>query len=211
MAPFTGFPPEAIEFFERLEMDNSKPFWEEHKSTYLSAVRDPMDALLAELEPRFGAGKVFRPYRDVRFSKDKTPYKTNIAATLDHGPYLSLSAAGFAAGSGYYDMAPDQIARYRDAVVDDRSGRALEAVVAKVRKAGPEVQARDALKTAPRGYPKDHPRIELLRYKGVIAWQEWPVEPWLHTPEVAKRVVAFHQQVAPLLAWLDDHVGPSRS
>jgi uncharacterized protein (DUF2461 family) len=77
---FRGFPEEALIFFEGLEADNSKPYWTDHKDSYDEHVRAPVLALLAELEDEFGAGKIFRPYRDVRFSKDKTPYKTNVAA-----------------------------------------------------------------------------------------------------------------------------------
>ena len=207
---FTGWPAEAIAFFEGLEADNSKTYWHANRETYDTCVRAPMDALLAELAATYGDGKVFRPYRDVRFSKDKTPYKTNIAATLERGPYLSLSADGLAAGAGYYMMEADQLARYRAAVADDASGVDLERVVAKARKAGLEVNGRDELKTAPKGYPKDHPRVELLRYKGLITWKQWPVEPWLGTAKVKQHVVKFYDQSRPLLAWLDAHVGPSR-
>jgi uncharacterized protein (DUF2461 family) len=71
------------------------------------------------------------------------------------------------------------------------------------------VHGRDVLKTAPRGYPAEHPRIELLRYKGVVAWQEWPVEPWLTTPDAKRRVAAFLVATRPLAAWLASHVGDS--
>jgi uncharacterized protein (TIGR02453 family) len=207
---FKGWPAEALEFFDGLEADNSKAYWQDHKETYERCVRAPMDALLAELAPTYGEGKVFRPYRDVRFSKDKSPYKTNIAATLANGPYLSLSAEGLSAGAGYYMMEPDQLARYREAVADDTSGAELVGVVATARRKGLEVNGHDELKTAPKGYPKDHPRIDLLRYKGLVTWRSWPVEPWLGTAKAKQRIVQFYDQSRPLLDWLDHNVGPSR-
>ncbi|MGZ5371976.1 DUF2461 family protein, partial [Aeromicrobium sp.] len=73
MVDFTGFPEAALDFYDDLEVDNTKAFWEAHKSTYANAVAAPMKALTAALEDEFGAAKVFRPYRDVRFAKDKTP------------------------------------------------------------------------------------------------------------------------------------------
>ena len=206
---FKGWPAEAIEFFEGLEADNSKAYWQDHKDVYETLVRGPMDELLAELAPEFGEGKVFRPYRDVRFSADKSPYKTAMGASLAGGGYVHLSAEGLGAGSGMYMMAPDQLERFRQAVSDDRSGGELARIVAKVTKAGIEVSAHDALKTAPKGYPKDHPRIELLRQKGLITWKAWPVAAWLGTKQAKTRVVEFLRASQPINGWLAEHVGPT--
>ncbi len=206
---FRGWPVEAVEFFDGLLTDNSKTYWQEHRSVYDECVRTPMEALLAELEPTFGAGKVYRPYRDVRFSTDKTPYKTAIAASLAGGGYVQMSADGLGAGCGLYHPAADQLDRYRRAVADDRSGRDLVKRVEAARRAGLDVTARESLKTAPRGYPKDHPRIELLRQKGLVAWQEWPVGAWLGTKRAKDRIVGFLDAAAPIRDWLDHHVGDS--
>jgi uncharacterized protein (TIGR02453 family) len=205
---FRGWPAEALEFFEGLEADNSKTYWERNKHVYESAVRAPMEALLDDLEPEWGEGRIFRPYRDIRFSADKSPYKTNIAAVVGDG-YVQLGADGLGAGCGMYEMAPDQLDRYRRAAADDRSGRELEALVADARAAGVAVTAHDVLKTAPRGYPKDHPRIELLRHKGLITWQEWPAGAWLGTPRAKDRVVEFFRRSKPIAEWLRANVGPS--
>src|ERR1700746_2806662 len=118
---FRGWPVEAVEFYEGLEADNSRTYWQEHKALYERAVKGPMEELLAELAGQFGEGKIFRPYRDVRFSADKAPYKTHMAATLSSGGYVQLSSAGLGAGSGMYMMAPDQLDAYRRAVADDRT------------------------------------------------------------------------------------------
>jgi uncharacterized protein (TIGR02453 family) len=206
---FRGWPVEAIEFYEGLEADNSKVYWQDHKAIYERAVVGPMVELLAELTPEFGEGRIFRPYRDVRFSADKSPYKTAIAAEMGGGGYLQLSSAGLAAGAGAYMMAPDQLERFRRAVVDDRSGPVLEALVAAARASGIEVTARESLKTAPRGYAKDHARVDLLRGKGLITWRQWPVAAWLGTAQAKKRVVEFFHASAPIKEWLASNVGDS--
>src|SRR6266699_2836832 len=160
---FKGWPAEAIEFYEGLEADNSKTYWQENKAVYEELVRGPMDALLAELAPEFGEGRIFRPYRDIRFSKDKSPYKTAIGATLARGGYVQFSAEGLSAGSGSYHPAPDQLDRFRRAVADESSGAKLADIVAAITRAGYGIAAHDMLKTCPKGYPKDHPRVDLLR------------------------------------------------
>jgi len=203
---FRGWPVEALEFYEALEADNSKAFWQRHKETYETIVRAPMEDLLAELAPEWGEGRIFRPYRDVRFSPDKTPYKTNIAATIGRR-YVQLSANGLAAGAGMWEMAPDQLERYREGVDDERAGAELERIVATIRSTGVEAMGHGVLKTAPKGYPKDHPRIELLRFKGIVAWREWPAGAWLGTKKAKDRVVDVFRAAEPLTAWLSTHVG----
>jgi uncharacterized protein (TIGR02453 family) len=206
---FSGWPEEALEFYEGLEADNSKAYWTEQKAVYEDKVLRPMTELLEELGPEFGEGKVFRPYRDVRFSKDKSPYKTQLGARLGRG-YVQFSAKGLAVGDGMYGMEPDQLDRYRRAVASDATGAKLEQVIAGIEGNGYGVHGRDALKSAPRGYPGDHPRIGLLRYKGIVAWMEWPVEPWLETPAAKDRICSFLRATEPLGTWLDANVGPSR-
>jgi len=205
---FSGWPEEALDFYEGLAADNSKTYWTRHKATYDAAVLGPMTELVEELAPEFGEAKIFRPYRDVRFSKDKAPYKTHIGALVGSG-YVQFSARGLAAGDGMYGMAPDQLDRYRQAVASDRTGGELEDVIAAVEKHGIGVSGRDVLKTAPRGYAAGHPRIGLLRYKGLVAWKEWPVEAWLETSAARDHVTGFLRAARPLSMWLADNVGPS--
>jgi uncharacterized protein (TIGR02453 family) len=204
---FKGWPEEAIEFYVGLEADNSKPYWTDNKHVYENCVRAPMDELLGELAKDFGEGKVFRPYRDVRFSKDKSPYKTAIGASLAKGGYVQVSSAGLMAGSGNYHMASDQLERYRKAVDDNTSGRKIESIVADLRQKKIDIGAHGELKSAPRGYDKDHPRIELLRLKGLISWKEWPVGAWLGTAKAKDRIVEFLRDAKPMNVWLDRHVG----
>ena len=206
---FRGWPVDAIEFYEKLEGDNSKAFWQDHKAVYETAVKAPMDALLAELAAEFGEGKVFRPNRDVRFSADKSPYKTAIAAVLRGGGYIQLSAQGLGAGTGMYVMAADQLDRFRQAIDADKTGTELEKLAAIARKRGIEISAHESLKTAPKGYAKDHPRIELLRLKGLISWKQWDAGAWLGTTAAKKRIVEFLRSARPINDWLATHVGPS--
>jgi uncharacterized protein (TIGR02453 family) len=208
---FHGWTDAFLDFFEGLEVDNSKGYWQAHKKVYDEQVRGPMQDLLAELSDEFGEGKIFRPHRDIRFSSDKTPYKTQIGATLAEHGYVQLSADGLAAASGAYVFATDQLARYRRAVASDLPGEALAKIVDDARAAGLTITAAGTLTTAPRGYPKDHPRIELLRMKGLVTWKQWPVEPWLATAEVKDKVGAVLRASAPLVEWLDAHVGASET
>jgi uncharacterized protein (TIGR02453 family) len=207
---FKGWPERALHFYEGLEADNTKAYWSDHKDVYERDVKAPMEALLSELKDEFGDVRLFRPYRDTRFSHDKSPYKTAIAARLGEG-YVQLSADGLLCGAGTYTMSSDQLERFRTAVAADRPGRNLEGVVDALGKAGLNVHAMESLKTAPKGYPKEHPRIELLRLKGLVASRSWPPAAWLHTSGAKKRVVDVFRSAAPLVAWLDAHVGPPRS
>lgn len=207
---FTGWPIEAVEFYEGLAADNSKTYWQRHKSTYDDCVRAPMEQLLAELAGEFGTGKLFRPYRDVRFSADKTPYKTNCAATLGQGTgsaYVSFSADELSVGGGLYMPDAAALQRYRTAVDREKSGSELVAIVAALHADGYQTMAHDVLKTAPRGFSADHPRIELLRHKGIAVMKSWPVGAWLGTARANDRVVTALRAAAPLNAWLDRHVG----
>ena len=138
---FRGWTLGVVEFFDGLEVDNTKAYWTAHKEFYETGVLAPMQALLAELASEFGEGRIFRPYRDTRFSRDKSPYKTNIAAHNDAG-YISLSADALGVGSGLYLPASDQLARFRAAVADDRGGKKLLGLVQELKKKRIEVSAR---------------------------------------------------------------------
>jgi uncharacterized protein (TIGR02453 family) len=205
---FGGWPAAAIEFLEGIELENNKSYWTANKELYQSAVLAPMQALLSDLSADFGAGKVFRPYRDTRFSADKTPYKTFIAAH-NNSAYITLSADALGVGTGLYMPASDQLLRFRAAVAEDRTGTELERLIADLGKDGIEVHAHEVLKSAPRGYKSDHPRIELLRHKGLTAWREWPVGPWLDSATPRERIEDFLRATAKLRKWINRNVGDS--
>jgi uncharacterized protein (TIGR02453 family) len=208
---FHGWTDGILDFYEGLEADNTKSYWQAHKRVYDEQVLEPMKELLAELSEEFGEPKIFRPNRDIRFSADKTPYKTQIGATLAGHGYVQVSADGLAAASGTYVFASDQLARYRRAVSVDLPGDALTRIVDDARAQGLTITAASALTTAPRGFPIDHPRIELLRMKGLVTWKQWPVEPWLGTAEARNKVVGVLRASIPLVRWLEVHVGPSEA
>lgn len=210
---FTGFPVAALDFYDDLEEDNSRTFWLAHKHIYDESVRAPIAQLMAELEPEFGPAKVFRPHRDVRFAKDKTPYKTNQGAVVGDGQgggalYMHISAPGLFVAGGFWQMASDQVARYRRAVADDIAGAELERRLALVRKAKLEIGGAQ-LTRVPSGFDKDHPRAELLRHKALTASREFGTPDWLQTPRAKAEIVRAWRAMAPLNDWLGAHVGPA--
>jgi uncharacterized protein (TIGR02453 family) len=203
---FSGWPADALAFYEGLEADNSKAYWTERKAVYEEKVLRPMEELLAELAPEFGDGKIFRPYRDIRFSPDKTPYKTHIGATVGGTGYVQLSADGLAVGAGRWHLESAELTQYRAAVAGP-DGAELAVAVGALTSAGIEVHGHETLKSAPRGYAADHPRIDLLRHKGLTTWQHWPPAPWLATAAAATRVTGMLRASAELCDWLVSHVG----
>lgn len=205
---FKGWPEEALDFYEGLEADNSKTYWARHRHVYDEKILRPMEELLDELAPEFGEAKIFRPYRDLRFSRDKSPYKAHIGATIGSG-YIQLSARGLATGDGMYGMAAGQLDAYRRAVASEETGSELIRVITAIQRQGISIEGRDVLKTAPRGYSPTHPRIELLRYKGLVAWKQWPVQAWLGSAAAKDRVAVFFRTTRPLAGWLTQNVGPA--
>lgn len=208
---FTGFPAAALDFYRRLEADNTKSFWLANKATFEEAVKTPMVELTEALAD-YGPFHLFRPYNDMRFSKNKPPYKTHQGAYVESeggtGFYLHLSAEGLLAGSGYYSMAKDQLARFRAAVDAEQTGQEIVRIVESFPRKY-EVGAMSELKTAPRGYPKDHPRIELIRRKGLMVSQNFGTPTWLHTKRVPEKLRACWDAGGEMNEWLDAHVGPS--
>jgi uncharacterized protein (TIGR02453 family) len=205
---FGGFTDEAFTFYEGLQGDNSKPYWTSHREVYERHVRGPMAELCAELEDEFGAIKLFRPYRDVRFSKDKSPYKTHQGGHTAQGFYIQVDADGLMVAGGMYAPTPEQLRRYREAVASETSGRELQAIVDDLRGAGMEI-AGDRLKTRPRGTPPDHPRLDLLRHRSLYVGTGWPADPWTADPgEVRTRVRTAWRRLRPLVDWGREHIGP---
>jgi uncharacterized protein (TIGR02453 family) len=215
---FQGFPHATFAWFSGIEADNSKAWFTAHRETYDDVVRGALEAMLEELADDLGGRvKMFRQNRDIRFSHDKSPYKITTYGLISGRPeslaalYAQLSSAGLFAGTGYYTLEPDQLTRFRDAVVDESTGPQLEDAVARVRAAGIETFA-EALKTAPRGYPRDHPRAELLRHKSLVAGARRRAG----ANGISRRAALDHVRTtwdacAPLNAWLDAHVGASRA
>jgi uncharacterized protein (TIGR02453 family) len=225
-ARFEGFADAGARFFHALKKHQSRDWFAAHRHEYDERWVAPMKLLLAEVRDRIdplfvqhalGEPRVFRIHRDVRFSKDKSPYKTHIGAYIPlaqsgHGPsqpvplYLQLGTETFV-GAGHYMMDPSQLTRYREAVLDERRGRDLGRILATARKAGLEVGSYETLKKVPRGVDPEHPRAELLQRKGLT----------LHVPAVPKRLIVSRALVPwlvkqvdrarPLVEWLGDVAG----
>lgn len=212
MSTFTGFTDRAVDFYAELEADNSREFWTAHKATYESEVRDPMRALVAELEPDFGTGKVFRPYQDMRFSRDRPPYKLTQGATvgdaLGVGYYVQVSADGLLVGGGFRAHGSDQITRYRESVDDETTGSALADIVDVLRTGGFRLDG-EQLKTRPRGYDADHPRLGLIRHKSLIAVKEYGTPDWLSSRRTLDEVRLAWRALTPLSSWVSTYVGPA--
>jgi uncharacterized protein (TIGR02453 family) len=214
---FTGFGEHAIDFYDGLVADNTKAYWEDNRHIYDGDVRAPMEALLTELSTEFGtdfgSAKVFRPYRDVRFAKDKTPYKTHCGGVIEQGRgggayYVQIGPDGLRVGGGCFHLEADQIARFRTAVAEEVHGPAFEQMVNKLRRSGWEILG-ERLKTKPKGYDADHPRIELLKHKSLYAARSWEPGDFLHERECLTRVRKAWRDLRGLNEWARDHVGVS--
>ncbi|WP_229054519.1 DUF2461 domain-containing protein [Aeromicrobium sp. Leaf350] len=207
---FDGFPEAALDFYDDLEGDNTKTFWTENRHRYDEFVAAPAKAFIAAIGDEFGQAKAFRPYRDVRFSKDKTPYKTHQGIFTAIGPalgyYLQVSAPGIVTGAGFYDASPARVASLRDAIVHDTFGAELESIVEALESAGWE-RGGQRLKTSPRGYDAEHPRIDLLRHKTLTVRRERGFGPdVVGTAALLDVVRADWRETQPLLDWVALHV-----
>jgi len=208
---FTGFPIEAFEFYDQLAVNNARPWWQEHKSDYERSVRDPLLALTGELAEEFGPARLFRPYRDTRFSKDKTPIKDHQGAAVyleeALGYYVQVSASGLFVAGGWYSPQGQQLRRFRDAISSGQAGH-LRSLIKKADKQGWEVDGQP-VKTKPRGVAADDPNLDLLRMRMLTVGRNYPVEAWLGTRKTLTVVRSGWRQIRPLLEWLADTVGPA--
>jgi uncharacterized protein (TIGR02453 family) len=222
MASFSGFADPSCKFWKNLAKHQDKAWYEAHKAEHKEGWEAPMKALLEEVRDKLDRAypdcdlaepKLFRIHRDVRFSKDKSPYKTNVSgclyvntgvgkATDVPAPlYLQIGTDTFS-GAGLYMMDPAQLEKFRAAVLEDKKGKELASLVGKLEKTGYEPVAHDKLKKVPRGMDPDHPRAELLKMKGLTV-----TFPKLTAKDIGSRdlvgvLVGHGKQVAPLVRWL---------
>ena len=211
---FGGFPRAAFEWFEGIERDNSKPWFDAHRETYERDVRGQLEAMLEELTGDFnGRVKMFRQNRDIRFSKDKSPYKTATYGLIADRPgsaaglYAQLTSAGLFAGSGYHMFSPDQLERYRERAAG-RAGANLERMLDEL-EAARYTLIGDELKTVPRGFDRDHPRARVLRRRAVAAGRRIsaPRGRGISRERALAHVRDTWRELAPMNAWLDRNVG----
>src|SRR5688572_11549237 len=196
-APFLGFP-DTMAFLADLKANNDRTWFQANKARYEAVYKRPAEAFAAELRPRLEAlagrplgAKVFRIHRDVRFSKDKSPYNTHlhlgfqapkVAGELRRrgGFYFGLEADKLTLGVGAFDFGPADLEKYRRAVAGDSDGEELAAILAgMVAKPG-----EPDLKRVPAPYPADHPRGDLLRHKGLNVWQDLDDRALVASPEL---------------------------
>lgn len=208
---FAGIPAEAFDFYEALGANNTREWWQQHKADWERLVRDPLTALVRELQPEFGTAHLFRPYRDTRFSKDKAPLKDHQGAFVGVedavGYYVQVSSAGLMVAGGWYSPQGEQTARFREAVSAGHAAH-LRALLAALDKQGWDVDGQP-LKTRPRGVAPDDPDLDLLRFRALTAARHYGVEPWMGTAKALTRVRTDWRQARPMVEWLADHVGPA--
>jgi len=206
---FDGFPEQAFEFYRALAANNTKPWWNDHRGEYDQYVKAPFIALTTELEPTFGAAKLFRPYNDTRFHKGE-PLKTQQGASVmledGVGLYVQVSADGLMTAGGWYAPGGEQMRRYREAV-DGPAGAELERLMTVL----PKKFTVDGnqLVTKPKGVDADHPRLDLLRNRRLTVARNYSVEPWVSTRKALSVIRKDWNTILPLLEWLADHVGPA--
>lgn len=221
---FAGFPQEAFKFFMELRMNNNREWFQGHKQDYIDFVQTPAQAFVetlgAELRTflpsiRYDShphrGSILRIYRDVRFSKDKSPYKTYIGIhfwegegkkTELPGVYFYMNADGGKLYVGLYKFPKKDLLAYRDAVLDDKHGSELTDILAEVRSSGNYEIGGEHYKRVPRGFPPDHPRADLLRHDGLYGGSQTLKPPEICNPSFIERCVKFSKDMAPIHHWL---------
>jgi len=221
---FTGFPQAGLQFLNDLAENNHREWFESHKQTFKSTIIEPAQAFILAMGRRLetiapnirydtrtnGSGSMTRIYRDTRFSKDKTPYKTWIGIAFWEGEgkknekpgfYFGLSNEGSGIHVGMHGFPKPMLTAYRHAVVDEELGLTLVDIINLMRETGYAVEG-SHYQRVPRGFDKDHPRADLLLHNTLYA------SPPAIAPEVVTSTalldVCFHhfQQLAPLHRWL---------
>jgi hypothetical protein len=204
---FTGWPNDATAFLAEIEADNTREFWSANGHRHAAAVQGPMRALAAELEPEFGPIRVLRAHRNRRFRPDAPPYRTDTGGVARSpggaARTVVLSATALTTAVGHWTFDPGQLRRYRVAVLAEPGEELVELL------AGHQVDRRRSLRGLPRGFKGDHARIDLLKLLGLHVVTTRPVGGWLSTREPLERVRAAWRAAAPVVAWLDAHVGPA--
>ncbi|MBZ6372749.1 MAG: DUF2461 domain-containing protein [Microbacterium hominis] len=210
--PFSGFAPDAFAFYAELEQNQNREWWLENKKRYESVVREPAERLAEELEDEFGPLKIFRPYKDVRFSADKRPYKDHLGLVSadSTGPayYLQLSSAGLMLAGGLHQPDRAQLARFRELVDEPARAATVEKLIDDLDGAGFGLAADGSLATAPRGYRADHPRIALLRLTRFAVMRAHPIAEWMHSHTLIERVRSDWGTVRGWNEWLGASLPP---
>jgi uncharacterized protein (TIGR02453 family) len=222
---FTGFPQEGLKFLTDLVKNNDRDWFANNKQVYLDNIVGPAVAFVETMGERLqyisphiqydtktnGQGSLMRIYRDVRFSKDKSPYKTWVGIRFWEGAGKKTECPGFflwfeaeASGfyTGMYGFPKALLKAYREAVVDDELGAELESAIAEVRAAGAYEIGGEHYKKVPRGFDPDHPRAELLKYNAIYASSPRIDLATLASPALADVCMEHSENTAPLHRWM---------
>jgi uncharacterized protein (TIGR02453 family) len=223
MTRFEGFADASARFFKSLAKKNEREWFLAHKSEFEEGWNAPMKLLLSDVRDAIDKAyphcdlaepKVFRVFRDVRFSKDKSPYKTHIggfiplarqgkrATDLPMALYFHVGATETFGAAGHYMMEPDSLERFRSAVADDKRGAELDKLLARLAKRGFPPDSHERLKRVPKGFDPDHPRADLLKRKGlVVSFPSLPAG-LLAKPRLSQWLADACKTAAPLVEWL---------
>jgi len=208
---FRGFPPEALDFLRDLEANNDRDWFKANRARYDEHLVAPARALGEDLAD-LGRPHMFRPWNDTRFHA-RPPIKEQLGLAIGYegvgGYYVELSLDGFLVAAGMYQLAPDQLDRLRRAIDAGRTAAPLSRALGRAQAAGLEL-GEPALSRAPRGYPPDHPRVDLLRRRSLTVHHRHDLGTWLHRPKAGARLRAQLEAATPLVRWLREHVGPSQ-
>lgn len=223
---FQGFPAGGLAFLQDLAAHNDREWFEAHRSAWdaeiVPAMLEWCGALAARLRdampglvfvPRVG-GSIYRLNREIRFSRDKRPYKTHVAALLWDGAekhdapavYLHVAPAEVIFGGGIYAFEDARLDRWRKLLHSGPSTERLEAALASVKKSGLKLEISDKLPRPPRGFDPEGPQAELSTYKGLAVVRRTKPATWLHTAEALDRAEAAARAYAPLHSWMRDEL-----
>lgn len=213
MHDFAGFPPEATDFLKGLQANNDRAWFAAHRQIYEEALKAPGTAFSEAVRERLEdliqqpvRAKMFRIHRDVRFSKNKSPYNAHLhiaffASAAASGFYAGLEPERLVLGAGAFDLPSPRLDCYRAAVADPAQGAALSAILDSLGAAGFRLEGA-TLKRTPAPYPDDHPNAALLRRKGLTAWRDITDAAVIASPGVIDACVESFAALAPLTAWL---------
>ena len=212
MSGFRGFPPGALDFLRELEDNNDRDWFKANRRRYDELLVAPAVALGEELQAEgFGRAHTFRPWNDTRF-RPGPPVKEHVGLAVGYegagGFYVELSLDGLLVAAGLHNPAPDQVERMRRLVADGRTAAPLAKAIAGAQAAGLALNEPD-LRRAPRGYPIDHPRIDLLRRRALTVSRRHGLAGWIHRPAAGRRIRGELDAAAPLVRWLRERVGPT--
>jgi len=226
---FNGFPEGGIDFFLQLEAEQSRTWFKAHQDDFERFWKRPLELFVTELQARLedaypGLDEVtphyFRIQRDTRFARDKSPYKTYVAADLPirpapHDPeqyghgvpglYCSFGLESDYIGVGSWHLSPEKLGQYRVAVDHAKDGPRLQKLVDDLTAHGFNLSSMESLKRTPPPYPQDHPRAELLKRKGLAAGIQIP-DGLLQSRDLLDWTDQHLRLAQPLVAWLDKHL-----